>query len=302
MTKLTLPAAGFALLASVMTSQSAIAATDTWSWRFDDTACGTTSDATCNGHTSTNNGDTWTQNTSSGSGPDLTLQAWSSTNDGTPNTMQTGILRHYSDSGFGIVNRVTGSGDPEHAFGGDRNSISGPDTFENMDAVLLSFDDVVTLDQVTTGWSHDSDFSLLAWTGADTGPGSLAGDSYADLIAGGSGWTMLGHYYSPQDSSDIGGPGGDDEEFSVNAGGVSSSYYLLSVLNPELNTGCTGSNNGSRYCAGDGWGGNDYFKMLALGGTTTTPDDPGTEVPIPATAFLLLAALPLVRLGQRRKA
>tara|TARA_R110002095_G_scaffold19076_4_gene21852 strand:+ start:191 stop:1048 length:858 start_codon:yes stop_codon:yes gene_type:complete len=238
-----------------------------------------------------NSGTSWSYNPTgvSEAGHKLSLQAYSSTGDvaNAADTIETATLASYGTYGLGVINTDTGSSQPEHAFGGS----SFDDPFENMDAVLLSFDEVTTLQSVTIGWNggYDSDFSLMAYTGSGT-PASLLGVTYDSLDQ--NGWSLVGHYYDAV----VGTP------TAVNTGSTvySSSYYLLSVLNPELNgAGCSSGQN-TRTCASDG--SNDYFKLLAVRGTpgATTPPPPG--VPVPPTAFLFLAALPLIRLTRRAKA
>ncbi|RDE18100.1 hypothetical protein DV711_18450 [Motiliproteus coralliicola] len=293
MKKLLTPAASsLALAATLLFSGQAQAAMQTWQWSFTDSACGSSDNSVCNGDTASTYGDTWTQDSTAGSGPDVTTQAWSDTNDvGGDDQFETARLQHYSDSGIGVVNREETLGDvPDHAFG-DSSSPTG-DTFDNMDAVVFSFTEDITLDYVRFGWwSGDYDFSLLAWTGGAGGPGDLTGGTYEGLVNGG-GWSLVGHYYDSESTSI-----GSDVQFDVNAGGISSSYYMLSVLNPELNTGTCSSP--SRSCAPDSYGGNDFFKLHTVGGYTHD-DPPPPGVPLPATALLFLVALPLLRIRRKQ--
>ncbi|WP_421868790.1 exosortase-dependent surface protein XDP1 [Motiliproteus sp.] len=290
---LTPTASSLALAATLLVSGQAQAAVQTWQWSFTDNACGSTNNSICNGDSANNYGDTWTQDSTAGNGPDTTVRGWSSTGD-VPNddTLETARLQHYGSNGMGVVNREELLGDvPDHAFG-DSSTPTG-DTFDNMDAVVFSFTEEITLDYVRFGWwSGDYDFSLLAWTGAGA-PGDLTGDTYAGLVNGG-GWSLIGHYYDSESTSI-----GSDVQFDVNDGDVSSSYYMLSVLNPELNSGsCTSA---SRTCVPDGYGGNDFFKLHTIGGYThDNPPPPPPGVPVPATALLFLAALPLLRMRRKQ--
>lgn len=290
---LTPTASSLALAATLLLSGQANAGMQTWQWSFTDSACGSSDNSWCNGDNSNTWGATWTQDSTAGSGPDVTAQGWSDTDDVVgDDRFQTARLQHYGSSGMGIVNREETLGEvPGHAFGDD--SAPTGDTLDNMDAVVFSFTEEITLDYVRFGWwQTDYDFSLLAWNGAPGGPGDLTGGTYSGLVNGG-GWSLIGHY-DANESTGISG----DRQFSVNSGGVSSSYYMLSVLNPELNDCSPGST--SRTCTNSS-AGNDFFKLHSIGGfTNDNPPPPPPGVPVPATALLFLATLPLLRMRRKQ--
>lgn len=263
MAKQKTPFVGILLSASLLMSGQTLAASETWT--FD------------------NKGDhgwnSWSYDADDGSGPtvgvagysDTTPAGWASAGD---DEIANAGLGQWAGSGIGVT-----SGN-SHAFDGYRGY-----EWERMDAVLLSFSEDVTLDSVTIGWHYnDYDFSLMTYTGVGA-PSDLVGETYAGLLS--DSWDVVGHFYNNGQGYESGA--NITTDISSASAGYSTSYYLLSVLNPNIG-------------ADEGYAGNDIFKLLSLSGSSTTPpqgDTPG--VPVPATALLFALGLPLLRLVRKRK-
>jgi hypothetical protein len=231
-------------------------------------------------------------------------------------TLESAYLGSYS-GGYGVTNRdmtATGAttGDPtegavpEHAM----------DNQGRYDSVLFSFSGAtngVVLSSVVTGWvgcanslnggscggtsaatTIDSDISVWAYTGGTNTSTNLTGTTYSSL---GSGWTLVGSYDGGTSTGSI----------TINAGNVSSSYWLIGAYVPVTGT-CYKSNGttGGTCDAGD-----DYLKIASLNGTVATcasnPTAPGCgggggHVPEPATLCLLgLGLLGMSRVRRTRK-
>ena len=204
--------------------------------------------------------------------PGVTATGWSNANAssststaspyGTGNLVQRQV-EIYGSSGIGVWS-PTDSGS-----GGTHST----DNNYHIDSVLLDFGGTsVTLDQVRFGWVADSDFSVAAYTGG--GSTDLASMGYADLA--GNGWATIGSYLN----------NGTTSTTNINAGDISSSYWLISALNPSLD----GPSDRGYY-------GNDKFKMKFLGGSK--PDRPPVGVPEPSTLLLLGGALLVVVMRRR---
>lgn len=217
---------------------------------------------------------TWTLNTNPQTidGITMTRTGWANTGSGgsiaTQALQQQTSLNWYS-GGLGITNLdACGSNpcdssegsSPEHAI--DNNG--------RYEMLLLSFSQTVQLDSVKLGWmSTDSDITVMAYNGAGSGASSLNGNTWAGVS---SAWTSIGNY------SNV----GTAAPKAVNAGGVSSSYWLIGAYNPLAGGGSLSA-------------GNDYIKMMSV---TTTP---GNQVPEPGTLALLGLGLLGVLARQKRQ-
>jgi hypothetical protein len=188
-------------------------------------------------------------------------------------TFQTAALNYQgTGSGFGIYNQLEGmsSGSPNHAM--DNSTNSGA-----IDMMLLSFTSAEVLNSVTIGWSGtDGDFQVLAYTGnAPFSTSSIVGKTAAQMLSGG--WELV---------TTVDGAGGintPDVSYGVNAGNVSSSYWLITAFNSAF--GGSGVTSGI-----------DAIKVLAVS-STVRQDIPG--VPLPGT--VALAGLGLFILARSRR-
>lgn len=225
-------------------------------------------------------GNSMTFKNSSGIGASAALTAWSNT--AASSTLATAELNMWDPNGIGVRNQngATSNGvvientSPNHAI----------DNSSNTDSVLLNFGGTaVTLNSLKLGWINavngvtgDSDVTVLAYTGA--GAPTLAGKTYGGatgLIS--SGWTKVA------DLSNV----GTANSASFNAASTySSSYWLISAYNSSFG----GSLDTTK----------DYFKLQIVGGDLPSGGG-GNQVPVPATALLMLAGLPIIASVTRRK-
>jgi len=179
--------------------------------------------------------------------------------------------------GIGVQHEGETSSSPQHS----------TDNSGRVEAVLFDFGagNSIALSEVTIGWpndgSYDTDISVLAYV--PDGVAAIAaeangessyvslGASYNDLI--GQGWIHIGNY------NDL----NKDSPETINAGGVSSRYWLVGAANPVF-----GGLNGNK----------DKFKISAVSGSPGTGcnGDCGST-PIPGT--LLLFGIGFVAAGRR---
>lgn len=196
---------------------------------------------------------------------DVVVSAWS--NSGTGGGLQSSQLELYS-GGLGVTNRGESGSSPNHA----------TDNAGYTDSILFDFGgNAVTLDSLQIGWGsyYDTDVTVLAYNGS-AAPDSFSGQSYADLIS--NGWAHVGDYYDVYDSA------GHTATINADPGTTyTSSYWLISAFNTDIS---------QETCCG----GNDYFKVYALGGTTERPP----QVSAPGSLALLLLGIPLLRVSRGR--
>jgi len=140
------------------------------------------------------------------------------------------------------------------------------------DLLSLKFAAAVKLDSLSLGWyKDDSDVSVLAYTGAAPPPVSISGKTVANLVS--SGWSLVANLANVKATAP-----------TFNAGGTSSSWWLISAYN-----------SGYGGTAIDGT--SDYVKLLSVSNST-----PG-KVPEPGSLALMgLAACAAFGLRRRKAA
>lgn len=187
-----------------------------------------------------------------------------------------GALTDFAGNGLGMYSG-TDSGEPTHAI--DNNG--------NTEAVLLSFTSSVVLSSIGIGYKNtDADISLFYYTGTTAPTLTTATATLSGMQS--AGWALVGNYGDLQvDTS--------NPYTAVNAGNLSSSWWLITAYNASYGT--VAQNGGS---LGQG---NDYFKLYAVAGTTTTTTNTGNRAPEPASlALVAVGLLGAAGVGRRRSA
>lgn len=227
--------------------------------------------------------------------PAATISAWT-TGTGTITGPTSGstfsnaaIVYNWGAAGLGIVS------------GNEDQRATGPHAIDNgygIEAMMVNFTSgPVNLSSLTIGWNgtdnpctsanndtgtcsstktkrityNDSDLSVLAWTGAASGP-TMAG---AGLLS--AGWTLIGNYadVGASNNSPAKTPGGSASVAST----VYSSYWLISAYSTAYGAG-TSLNQG-----------NDSFKLLSIAGNycggAVSNNSCGGQAPEPGSIALL---------------
>lgn len=246
----------------------------------------------CDGYEQWKTYRTQASDTDSSSDGLLRIAGWAFTEPaGTNDKFARADLMDYG-GGTGMVNADIASGgcgwdedcgegsSPEHAI----------DNNERDEFVLVEFDsDDWALTHVGTGWSSETnggttvDLQIWYWDGTG-GPGVSGGSTDLTANSGGrdlsgtdlTGWTLLGDHIFNEGGTDV------VSVQSTTTPTATSKYWLVAPTACNYNDTC-GSDPKS-----------DHFKLNLLKGVEVagTPPDPGTAVPEPGTALLLLAMLP----------
>lgn len=206
------------------------------------------------------------------------ISAYSVANYAT-STFSSATWNNYSGYGLGVTTSGEDPNSPQHAT--DNNG--------NIEALLFRFDASTILDRLSIGWptttSTDSDISVLRYTGTltnDALPGDrdIAGDKISDLIV--KGWEVVGSYNTAQSTPE-----------DINPNNLSSSFWLISAYSSRWGGAGLGESNVD--------GGNDYFKLTQLVGTTVTSGGGGGVGSVPEPTSLLLLASGMLGWRMNRK-
>lgn len=238
-------------------------ASATWEWTFpsESNDCWLGGDCPVNSRSYTGT------STTSDPAPGVTGTAWSNSEPPVDNQVYGDgkLMQRYLASYSGGLGVINSSGDGDHEV----------DNKGWIDSVLLSFESDVTLNELTFGWiDEDADFTLAAYLANDGTNNStdLTQWEYDELTT--KGWEVIGSYYHTGGSV----TDGSTRSFSVNPGNQSSSYWLVSALNPKLdplvNLCCTG---------------NDKFKVHSAAGHA--PPQPPAQIPEPSVVSMFLIGL-----------
>ena len=199
--------------------------------------------------------------------------AWATTGSGV--TFATATLE---SSGAGNGFRVRAAGEdtssPQHAM----------DNSGARELIALHFDTAVALDTIMLGWTQsDADITVMAYKGAGAPSAFIGGKTTANLTSGGAGagWALI------ENSGDVdGGSGyganGTNITRTVNAGNVTSSWWLISAYSAGYGGGTLDSLS-------------DYVKILSISSKDVSlVSEPGSLI------LLSAALLGLVTLRRRR--
>ncbi len=156
-----------------------------------------------------------------------------------------------------------------------------------IEALLMSFDQAVTLSKISTGWTGtDADLSVYVWSG--TGTPNMTNQTLANNASTGlAGWTLVG-------SNDMGGGsdgGTNPYNIGVNANSLYSSYFLVTTYFGATNGNLNYGNDQFKI---NGWAANTCTDTLIGGGSAQTCGKITTQQndnPEPASLALVTIAL-----------
>lgn len=209
------------------------------------------------------------------SGNKVTAAAYAVVNDPVTSTFSSANLKQWGSSyGLGVAYSGENTSAPEHTM--DNNI--------RTELIAFHFDQSVILDKVTLGWtSSDRDFTLMAYTGADAPV--IAGKTVANLATG---WALVQNYGDTAPDTAY-SSSGKNRTTDVNAGGISSSWWVISAYN-------------SGYGAGPMDTVLDYMKVMTLASRDPQAPHPTSNgVPEPGSLALMGIALTGFVASRRRK-
>ncbi|MBL8696781.1 MAG: PEP-CTERM sorting domain-containing protein [Alphaproteobacteria bacterium] len=210
---------------------------------------------------------------------DLEVSAWGAIS-ATENVFGTAFVSNRGLDGFGVSSQAEGgpaAASPSDALDNDPSSLAP-------NLILLRFGGAVILDQVTLGWStSDADLTIMAYTGPGTPSTFLEGKDLGTLTSGGAGggWSLVQNVGDEAPDTAY-AASGTRIDYSVNAGGVSSTYWLISAYS----SGFGGGELDSLI---------DYTNLLGVAAR-----DAPVPVPVPEPATSILVATAVLMIGRRR--
>jgi hypothetical protein len=203
--------------------------------------------------------------------------AWATTGAGS--TFATATLETSNASnGFRVKANSEDTASPQHAM----------DNSGARELIAFHFDTAVALDTIMLGWTqNDADITVMAYKGAGAPSAFIGGKTVANLTSGGAGagWALVQNSGDVDSGSgDTGGTGGSGTNVTrtVNAGNVSSSWWLISAYNAGYGGGTLDNLS-------------DFVKILSISSKDVS------LVSEPSSLILLSAALlGLVAVRRRR--
>lgn len=201
--------------------------------------------------------------------------AWATTGAGS--TFATATLETSgAGNGFRVVAAGESTTSPQHAM----------DNSGARELIAFHFDTAVALDTIMLGWTQsDADITVMAYQGAGAPSAFIGGKTTSNLTAGGAGagWALIENSGDADAVGAVGyGGNGTNITRTVNAGNVTSSWWLISAYSSNYGGGALDSLS-------------DYVKILSISSKDVS------LVSEPSSLILLSAALlGLVTVRRRR--